>query len=409
MNALTTQEKLKQLRHISIFSETDEDILYELAGSMTEREVMKGAVIVKKGDPGDAMYIITHGSVRVHDGNHVLARLDQGSVFGEYSLIDDDPRSATVTAEAPCQLLCLDKNDFYDLAVKNTNILHGVLKVLIRRMRDMNVLEEKLSRSYLKIRKQKDQIEKQNDSINSQKELLYQQNFDLTKLNEEKNQILSMVIHQIKNPLTSSLCVLEVFESNQGLSEEQLEGIDIIMKSLWRINNLINETLNVSSIESKVFELKSEPLDLHTIVNDLVTNYTFLINQKELSLETDIKPVKATLNLVYFTQIADNLISNAIKFTPNGKRIRIKLDEENGKVMLRVQDEGPGIPEDLKESIFHQYNRQTEMQMQNLPPVGLGLAIVHKYTLAMKGKITVEDCPDTGGTCFTVELPKELS
>lgn len=405
MKALSIEEKIELLRHISIFSESSEEILSKLAAAISEKEILKGATIVKKGDVGEALYIIAHGSVRIHDGNHVLARMGKGEVFGEYSLIDDNTRSATVTAEERCHLLQLEKDDFYRIAIQNSEILKSVLRVLIRRMRDMNELEEKLSRSYLKIRKQKEQIEKQNESITRQKELLSQQNYDLTKLNEEKNQLLSVVIHQIKNPLTSSLCLLEMLESDAGGdNEDGAEALGIIIKSLWRINDLISETLDVSSIESKVFEVKYETLNLDLIVNELIDNYAYLIHQKGIVMETDIAGIQASLNRVYFTQIVDNLLSNAFKFTPAEKKVRVVLQEEGDHIVLKIEDEGPGIDKEVMDNVFHQYSRQTEMNAQHLPPTGLGLAIVHKYTLAMKGTVSCNECPG-GGTCFRVKLP----
>jgi signal transduction histidine kinase len=405
MKALSIQDKTELLRNIAIFSESQPEVLTNLAEAMSEVEFLKGAAIVKKGEVGDAMFIISRGSVRVHDGTHVLARMKEGDFFGEYALIDDNARSASVTTEEPCSLLKLERNDFYRIALQNTNILQAVLRSLIRRMRDMNLLEEKLSRSYLKIRRQKEQIEKQHQSITDQKEMLSQQNFDLTKLNEEKNEILSMVIHQIKNPLTSSLCSLEMLESaGKGLTDDQDEALNIIIKSLWRISNLINETLDVSSIESKVFEIKIEPLELHNIIQDLIDNYTYLINQKEIELILDIEEITVNLNRVYFTQVADNLFSNALKFTPAGKKVKISLKRKGLQVILGVEDEGPGISAELKEKLFDQYRRQTDMHLQGLPPKGLGLAIVEKYTKAMKGKVTFEDCPG-GGTLFIVEFP----
>ena len=409
MNMLSPQDKTKLLENITVFSETQPEILGKLARAMSEVEVRKGAMIVRKGEAGDAMFIIAGGSVRIHDGNHVLARMQEGDFFGEYSLIDDETRSASVTAEEPCTLLKLDKNDFSDIAIHNPEILRAVLRALIRRMRDMNELEEKLSRSFIKIRRQKEQIEKQNENITRQKELLVQQNFDLTKVNEDKNQLLGMVIHQIKNPLTSSLCMLEMLETGKDkLTEDQDEALMIIINSLWRINNLINETLNVSSIESKVFEVRAESLSLDQILKELIENYTYLAHQKEIDIDQQIDKVSANLNRVYFTQIADNLLSNAFKYTPNGKKVTVTLKIRDKRVIFTVEDEGPGISAEMKESLFHQYTRQTDMHTQELPPAGLGLAIVKKYTEAMKGKVICEDCPG-GGACFKIELPLDFS
>jgi len=377
----------------------------DMASSLTEKEILKGTTIIRKGEEGDAVFIIASGRVRVHDGNHVLARLETGQVFGEYALIDQQTRSASVTADEPCLLLRLDYRDFYRHAAGNPGILRGVLRQLINRMRDMNELEEKLSKSYLKIQRQKEMIEKQSESISQQKAMLEQQNFDLTKLNEEKNHLISMVIHQIKNPLTSSLCMAEMLDAgNEHVDETGKEGLTIILNSLKRINNLVNEILDVSAIDSKVYELKLEPLNVREILEELLKNYRYFIEQKNIRFDAEMQDISARLNRVYITQIIDNLLSNAIKFTTEGKTVRVKLTAENGTMHFCVCDEGPGMEQEKIDRIFDLYSRQTSMFKQDLARYGLGLAIVYKYTTAMKGQVRCES--EIGkGTRFFVELP----
>lgn len=402
---LQVKEKYEFLRKLPIFSDTEPEVLMELASSLTEKEVMKGSTIMRKGDEADAAFIIASGRVRVHDGNHVLARLEAGQVFGEYALIDQRTRSASVTADETCLLLRLSFSDFYSNAVGNPGILGGVLRQLINRMRDMNELEEKLSKSYLKIQRQKELIEKQNESISQQKALLEQQNFDLTKLNEEKNHVMSTVIHQIKNPLTSSLCMAEMLDAREDhVDETEKQGLAIIRNSLKRINNLVNEILDVSAINSKVFELKIEPLNVREILEELLENYRYFIEQKGITLKADMTDLSARLNRVYITQIFDNLLSNAIKFTPEGKLIRVKLEIKDNLLLFCVCDEGPGIEKEDLDKLFDHYSRQTSMFEQHLEQDGLGLAIVYKYTTAMKGNVRCES--EIGkGTRFFVELP----
>jgi signal transduction histidine kinase len=299
----------------------------------------------------------------------------------------------------------LDYDDFYRIAVSNPSILRGVLKELIQRMRDMNELEEKLSKSYLKIQRQKDLIEKQNKSISQQKILLEQQNYDLTKLNEEKNQLISMVIHQIKNPLTSSLCMADMLDAREGhVDETEREGLAIIKNSIKRINNLVNEILDISTIESKVYELKMESLNIKAILEELIENYRYFIEQKNIRLIADINDITATLNRVYITQIFDNLLSNAVKFSPEGKSISLKLNLINNKIVFSIQDKGQGISEEKMQNMFNDYNRQTSMMEQDKSMEGLGLAIVYKYATAMNGKVICNSSPDKG-TKFIVELP----
>jgi signal transduction histidine kinase len=404
---LPLQEKFNFLKHLPIFSEASDEVLFDLASSLKEKEVPKGATIIRKGDIGEAVFMISSGKVRIHDGNHVLARMEKGQLFGEYALIDRHVRSASVTAEDQCLLLQLDNEDFYRIAAGDPGILRGVLRELIRRIREMNSLEEKLSKSYLKIQRQNELIEKQNESITQQKTQLEQQNFDLTKLNEEKNQLISLVIHQIKNPLTSALCMAEMLDAREGnVDETEKQGLAIIRNSMKRINNLVNEILDISAIESKVYQLKVEPLELNIILEELIENYKVFIEQKNISLQSNVSFVAAKLNRVYVTQIFDNLLSNAVKFSPESGRLKIKLEPVNGKVLFSVQDQGPGIEEEKAKEIFEKYRRQTPMTEQDHYPEGLGLAIVYKYTTALEGEVKFES--SVIGTTFTVELPLEL-
>ncbi len=407
---MNIEEKIEILKKVNIFSEADEKILYGLAGASREMDILKGKKIFQKGDEGDALYILVEGTVRIHDGNHVLAKLGQGEVFGEYALIDKEKRSATVTAEKKCRVLKIFQSDFYGIAEGNRNILRGVLKVLIGRMREMNELEEKLSRSYLKIQKQKEQIEARNQSIKDQKAQLEQQNYDLTKLNEEKNHLISILVHQIKNPLTSSLCLIDMLKEEDGDAETEIrkESLDVISNSLRRINSLVNEELDIDSIDSKVFELKYQKIRPDLIIKELIENYGYLLDQKRIEITSNLNKTETELNKVYFTQIVDNLISNAFKVTPSEGKININLSDKSQSILLEVNDEGPGLPEDKAREIFSSYERQTTMQDQHKPPEGLGLAIVKKYTDAMDGKVWVESAPGKGSSFF-VKFPKVTS
>lgn len=406
MILMQIEEKIDFLKQVHIFAAAGNTVLEQLAAVSEEINLLKGKKIFEKGDTGDALYILLEGTVRIHDGSHVLARLGDGEVFGEYALIDRETRSATVTAETKCRLLKIRQEDFYSTAEGNKDILKGVLKVLIGRMRDMNELEEKLSKSYLKIQRQKEQIESQNNSIKDQKAQLEQQNYDLTRLNEEKNHLISILVHQIKNPLTSSLCLLDMLLEKEKEKDDKIweESLGVISNSLLRINNLVNESLDVDTIDSKVFELKYQKIRPDLIIDELVDNYRYLLEQKEVTVEKQLVKTEILLNKVYFTQIVDNLLSNAIKATPQATVISIKLSEAGGELRLEVSDQGPGFPEEKLPLAFRQYKRQTTMQEQHKQQEGLGLAIVHKYTTAMNGKVWI-DREDGKGTTFCVEFP----
>lgn len=397
------ESRVNILKSTNIFTESGEEVLYQIAETLSEKNVKKEKVILKKGDVGKAMFILVKGKVRVHDGNHVLSRLSEGSVFGEYSLIDEETRSASVTAEEDSVLLKLSQENFYKLVAKNQDILKGVLKVLIGRMRDMNTLEEKLAKSYIKIQAQKKEIEDQHINILEQKELLEEQNYDLLSLNEEKNHFISVLVHGMKNPLTSCLCLADLLKTEiNDPDHPHHQHTEVILSSLERINKMINEVLNVNKIESKTIQLQLEKLELGKIIKNVISHFKFPIEQKHLNIRLKLEKTTSKLNSVYTYQIIDNLLSNAIKFSSTDKNIDINLTHKGENVLIQISDEGPGIPKEKFDNLFNQYERQTDWKNEN-PNQGLGLAIVKKYVDAMKGKVWCES-EEGKGSSFFVEF-----
>ena len=391
-------DKREVLNNTFIFSEADDNSLDEISKALIELKVKKYNNIIKKGDKGNAMYVIAKGKVKVHDGNHILSRLEQGAVFGEYSLIDEETRSASVTAEEDVTLYKLEQEDFYSITEKKPLINKDILKVMISRMRAMNILEEKLAKNYIRIAKQNQEIEEQNINNKKQKQKLEEQNFDLINLNEEKNHLISVVVHGLRNPLTSSLCLTELLKSDfDNLNKDQQESIEIINNSLHRINKMINEFLDVNKIESKIFKLKLKKINLSKNIKQVHKNFIHIIGKKDLKFELDLKPLFAKLNEVFFVQIVDNLITNAIRFSPHSGKILIKLFAQNENVRLEISDEGPGIPKDKQVELFKE-NNQGGKKKNNL-----GLSIVKKYVTAMNGKVRYET-KEGEGSKFIVEF-----
>ncbi len=398
---ISLDEKVAFLKHVNIFTETGDEFLFSLATVLQGMKAKAQQSIVKKGEPGDAMYIITNGSVRIHDGSHVLSRLSKNDVFGEYSLIDDGPRSASVTTEEESYFLRLRRDDFESMLSDDPGFAKGIMRVMTGRMRNMNELEEKLAKSYIKIQKQKEAIEAQNQNIRGAKEKLEEQNFELLHLNEEKNHLISVVVHGLKNPLTSSLTMIDMMMNDpEKVCEEHREYAEIIQNSLQRMNKMINQVLDINVIESKVYQLNTEKINLKEVVEKISNIYKLTIAQKDLEFNLSLEELHAELNEVYILQIIDNLLSNAIKYTPAGKSVSIDLVHKDGKVILEVSDTGVGIPKQLIPGIFEQYEHKKHHLQQLEPDTGLGLAIVKKYVTAMNGRVWCESKAEEGASFF---------
>jgi len=131
-------EKVLILKSLSIFSETPETILSEVAPLMKEEEVEANHTLFNEGDVGDCMYVIYKGEVKIHKGKAILAILKEKEVFGELSLLDSETRSASATTHTDCFLFKIDQEPFYELLETRPEVAKGFIKILCQRLRALN-------------------------------------------------------------------------------------------------------------------------------------------------------------------------------------------------------------------------------------------------------------------------------
>lgn len=132
----STVEKVLILKSVSMFSQTPDHVLAEVADLLEEVEAAENQTIFKQGEPGDSLYVILHGRVRVHDGERLLNYLGERDVFGEMALLDPEPRLASVTALEPTRLFRLGQAPFYALMEERPEVSTGILRVLTRHLRN---------------------------------------------------------------------------------------------------------------------------------------------------------------------------------------------------------------------------------------------------------------------------------
>jgi CRP-like cAMP-binding protein len=135
---LSLSEKVAVLSSLSIFKETPEHILADLAPLMQEEEYQTDTVIFNEGDMGDCMYIILEGNVKIHKGATVLTILKAKEVFGELALLDPEVRSATATSNGHCLLSRIDQEPLYSLIESRPEVARGFIRILCQRLRAQN-------------------------------------------------------------------------------------------------------------------------------------------------------------------------------------------------------------------------------------------------------------------------------
>jgi CRP/FNR family cyclic AMP-dependent transcriptional regulator len=138
-NRLLLIEKVLLLKSLSIFEETPETVLAEVAEILEEEDRETGEDIFQEGDVAHCMYIIFKGEVRIHKDGHTLAVLKENDFFGELSLLDTDTRSASASAGTELLLLRLDQEPFYEIMESRIEVARGIIKTLCRRLRAQNL------------------------------------------------------------------------------------------------------------------------------------------------------------------------------------------------------------------------------------------------------------------------------
>ena len=131
-------EKVLLLKSLSLFEETPETVLAELAEILEEEEFEKGKIIFSAGDEAHCMYIIFKGEVKIHKGEHTFAVLKENDFFGELSLLDTEMRSASATTNTEVLLLKIDQEPFYELMESRIEVAKGIIKTLCRRLKAQN-------------------------------------------------------------------------------------------------------------------------------------------------------------------------------------------------------------------------------------------------------------------------------
>jgi signal transduction histidine kinase/CheY-like chemotaxis protein len=231
--------------------------------------------------------------------------------------------------------------------------------------------------------------------------------FDITHLKELdriKSDFVSAVSHDLRSPLTAILGYVELIGRAGPTTELQREFIRRVQFSVQNITSLINDLLDLGRIEAG-FDTHKEAVDLDGVLAYCIESLHSKIEEKrqilELSSTGTLPPVFG--NPTRLRQMAANLLGNAVKYTQDQGIIRISCHLEEGQLILRIQDNGPGIPAADQPHIFNKFYRASNVPVES-SGTGLGLAIVKSIVENHQGRIWLESLPGRG-TAFTVVLP----
>jgi signal transduction histidine kinase len=237
---------------------------------------------------------------------------------------------------------------------------------------------------------------------------LAEQNAHLREVDRLKDELVATVSHELRTPLTSILGYLELIrEDGSELSEEHRTFLEVIDRNARRLLNLVSDLLLVARIDAGRLELDLGEVDLTSVVRECLVAQQPRADHAGVLLELTETPLPAIEgDRVRLVQLVDNLVSNAIKFTPSGGRVDVRLNAEAATVVLEVADTGMGIPAAEQDRLFERFFRTTTASERAVQGTGLGLTIAKAIVDAHEGSISVESA-ERVGTTFRVELPVE--
>ncbi|MFW8595510.1 ATP-binding protein [Cribrihabitans neustonicus] len=225
----------------------------------------------------------------------------------------------------------------------------------------------------------------------------------LAEIDRAKTLFFSNVSHEFRTPITLMLGPLADMLSREDLDPGAREPLEMVQRNGRRLLKLVNSLLDFSRIEAGRAQASFEPMDLGALTADLASSFRSACENAGLELEVDCAPVEAYADRELWEKIVLNLLSNAFKFTLEG-RISVTLAEEDGAAVLRVRDTGTGIPEAELPRIFDRFHRVAGSGGRSYEGSGIGLALAQEVAALHGGNISAES--ELGaGTCFTVRIP----
>jgi PAS domain S-box-containing protein len=223
-----------------------------------------------------------------------------------------------------------------------------------------------------------------------------------------RDEFISVVSHELRSPLTPIRGFAQIIARDlqkEGAHDQHVAWLNTLQQHTDRLTRLVDDLLDVSRMRAGRLQVLREDVDVVDVARALVESRRASQTTHEIVLETELDSLHARLDGDRIHQVVDNLVNNAIKYTPGGTiTVSLKLTDED-MIRVTVDDEGRGIPARERESLFTAFYRARSANESAVPGLGLGLYIVRELVTAHDGTIDIEESP-AGGARFIVEIPR---
>ena len=362
----------------------------ELIANSQVRTYSPGTVLCRENAIEDRFYMILEGEVEVtkninNNETRLLKTLTPGDFFGEMALIHNAPRAATVTAKSELTTLELDKNGFDRVLHNSTSIAMAMVSEISNRLRandqmavdDIRIRATELANAYQKLAEQE----------------------------MARREFLSNIAHELRTPLMIATGFLQMLQRGIVTGDLLKNGIDTVARNVQQIATLVNDILFLQEMELVLPEFQA--VDMSEIARQVIERYKTKAMDRGVRLRLEQEPNLPTASgdSKSLERALMAIVDNAIKFSPMGGDVEVRLSSNSDSVIVAVTDHGIGMSTDTLPRIFDRFYH-TERQDDNLfGGIGLGLSITRQVIMQHQGSLDVTSEPNQGST-FTLTLKK---
>jgi len=360
-----------------------------------------GSVICREGDPGDALYIVKSGRIavikEVSEGRPtLLGYRGAGEIVGEMSVVSQQPRFASLIAVEATDLLCVGAAEFSELVAERPSISWAILNVLNDRLYAADVARTRILHEEQDLARRVERLTGEADR--------------LAELARVRQETVELIVHDLRTPLAVIDGCVELMRAS--LPKEALgpmaDVLELAGRSSERLLALVEDLLKAGRQEVPGAALAFQPVALVCLLDRAVETARLSAAQADIGIVLEVPkdlpmPRGDTAQL---ERVVDNLLDNAVSYTPAGGKITVTAEERGGQVEVSVTDNGPGVPPQHRQHVFERFGRVPGLEGRR-QGFGLGLYFCRQVVQAHGGRIWVEPGPGDVGSRFVLTLPLE--
>ncbi len=411
-------------REMELFRQVPPGVLADLTARCQIRAYPAGTIVFQKGEPGDALFVLLGGAVKIHDGDYTVAAMGKGQCIGEIALVDEGPRSMSVTVTEEATLARIIREDFFAVFEQHPQIMRQLVGLLTGRLRlqtDQLVMQLKRREDELNqlVENRTAELLQQTETARNlriQAEVQMQeaerQRRRAEQSEQAEQQFLANMSHEIRTPMNAVIGMTRLLLLKSP-RPDQLPYLTNIRQASESLLVILNDILDISKIQAGRMELERTSFSVAEVLERVAATLRFKAEEKGLEFritaDPDI-PAFLTGDPVRLQQVITNLAGNAIKFTERGsvgvRAERLPNDGADCRLRFSVQDTGIGMTNEQLKVVFESFRQASGETTRKYGGTGLGLSISKQLVELMGGNLVATSTPGAGSTfLFEIVLP----